>query len=68
MSSIDEKSITHNGKEAYVTLMTITLTKLIKKRSERDDWAVVITHGVAIAKSVVKPINGYRVEWISQGM
>ena len=60
MISYAVKSITHNGEVGYVTADNYNPNKSYQKRSERDDWAVVITHGVAIAKSV-KPINGYRV-------
>lgn len=49
-----------NGEEVYATSTNYKANKSYQKRSERDDWAVVITHGVAIAKSV-KAINGYKV-------
>ena len=54
-----EKHI-RDGEEVYATSPNYKPSKGYQKRSERDDWSVVITHGVAIAKSV-KAINGYKV-------
>ena len=34
--------------------------KSYQKRAERNNWSAVVTHGIAVARSV-KPISGYRV-------
>ena len=48
------------GKEGYLQNKNYNSNIDYQKRSEREGWAVVITHGIVMARSV-KPINGSRV-------
>ncbi len=54
------KMVMHNGESIPLTADNYNPNKGYEKRSERPNWATVIIHGIAVAKSV-KPISGYRV-------